>query len=689
MRDMTSRRAQVPIWVPAALAVLLSATAPGAVAGEVVIVGEKEIAHGLSLQQEWRYRAGDDPSWADAETDDSAWPVVSSRFLEPDDLAGGWQGIGWFRTRLRLAPQIETAHLGLHMNQAGASEVYLDGDLVARFGSVADTAGAEIPVFPRNLASFDLTPGVDHVLAVRYSNRTGHEVGHEVLRPTRGFSVTLSSTEGLSGYFVRLVRDGTAHRFATIGIFTALAVVHLLLFAFSRQHRDHLLFAAFAGSVAASLFARASSVAAPELATVLFFYKIAVTFTVFWAVIGIFLELRTLRDEVRVRHWVLFAAGAAVLVELWSWSTLREPILLKAYLVVVAAEMIWLATRILSRGRSESWVVGAGFSLLAIGVGADILDDVLHLGVINSELPYYLGLMAGAVSLSLYLSRDFARTNRRLEVKLEEVHELTARTIEQERRAATEEAERLVLAADNRRKTEELERARELQLAMLPPDRPRHADFDVAFRMVTASEVGGDYYDFVEAEDGALTVVVADATGHGLHAGMVVSVAKSVFRTCDHHQSLTSVLQRIAAGLESFHQRLAGMAMVLFRLETGGLRFVSAGMPPLLVWRDSAREVEEHLVPAVPLATMDGANYTEQRIALEPGDTVLATSDGLAEIPDRTGEPFGYDRIRDRFAAIAERDAEAIVDALFEDADSLLEGSEPQDDITIVVVKTV
>jgi serine phosphatase RsbU (regulator of sigma subunit) len=295
--------------------------------------------------------------------------------------------------------------------------------------------------------------------------------------------------------------------------------------------------------------------------------------------------------------------------------------------------------------------------------------------------------MAGAVSLSLYLSRDFARTNRRLETKLEEVHELTARTIEQERRAAREETERLVLAADNRRKTEELERARELQLAMLPRNQPQHPAFDVAFRMLTATEVGGDYYDFIEEDDGELIVVVGDATGHGLHAGMVVSVAKSIFRTCDHHQSLTSVLQRIAAGLESFHQRLAGMALVLLRLEQGGCRFVSAGMPPLLVWRRSSGKVEEHLVPAVPLATMADPDYTEHQITLDSGDTILSISDGLAEISDQEGEPFGYDRIRDRFAAIAEQNAEAVVDALLEDAATHLAGREPQDDITIVVVK--
>jgi serine phosphatase RsbU (regulator of sigma subunit) len=658
-----------------------------AVAAEVMTFDADQVGRGLYIHQGWRYQGGDDLEWARPDTDDSAWPVVSSRFLEPEDLTGGWQGIGWFRLRFRLAPEVGVAHLGMHLNQAGASEVFLDGDLVARFGSVGDGAAEELPVYPRNLASFDVSPGVEHVLAVRYSNLAGHEVGHEVLRPTRGFTMTLMPTEGFSALYVHLVRTNTALIFTAFGIFTALALVHLLLFALSPQLRDHLFFAGFAAAVAASLVARAASLASPDLASVLRFYQIGASFTVVWVVIGILLELRILRRPPRVRHWVLFAAAAAVVAELWSWSALREPLVLKTYLVVAAAEMLWLALQAVVRSRPESWVVGAGFSLLAVGVGCDIVDDLLRLELINTEVPYYLGLMAGALSLSLYLSRGFARTNRRLERKLEEVHELTARTIEQERRAAKEETERLVLAADNRRKTEELERARELQLAMLPRTRPQHPAFDVAFGMRTASEVGGDFYDYTEGDDGRLTVVVGDATGHGLHAGMVVAVAKSVFRTSDLDASLTSILQRIAAGLECFHQRLAGMAMVLLRLEPGDCRFVSAGMPPLLVWRGSSGAVEEHLVPAVPLATISGSAYVEHRFALQPGDTILSTSDGLAEIADQDGELLGYDRIRDRFRALAHQDAETLVETLLEDAATHLAGQEPQDDVTVVVIK--
>ena len=78
----------------------------------------------------------------------------------------------------------------------------------------------------------------------------------------------------------------------------------------------------------------------------------------------------------------------------------------------------------------------------------------------------------------------------------------------------------------NDRRAQELEEARHLQLSMLPKKLPNLPHLDIAAYMKTASEVGGDYYDFHLGEDGTLTIAVGDATGHGLKAGTMVSVVK-------------------------------------------------------------------------------------------------------------------------------------------------------------------
>ena len=99
--------------------------------------------------------------------------------------------------------------------------------------------------------------------------------------------------------------------------------------------------------------------------------------------------------------------------------------------------------------------------------------------------------------------------------------------------AAIKEAElRAQLAeTENERKTKELEEARQLQLSMLPKDLPQLPNIDIAVYMKTATEVGGDYYDFNVAMDGTLTIVLGDATGHGMRAGTMVTSAKTLFNS--------------------------------------------------------------------------------------------------------------------------------------------------------------
>lgn len=98
-----------------------------------------------------------------------------------------------------------------------------------------------------------------------------------------------------------------------------------------------------------------------------------------------------------------------------------------------------------------------------------------------------------------------------------------------ELQAKAAEAQAIVMQAENDRKTEELEEARQLQLSMLPKELPALQNLDIAVYMKTATEVGGDYYDFNVSIDGTLTVVLGDATGHGMKAGTMVTTTKSLF----------------------------------------------------------------------------------------------------------------------------------------------------------------
>ena len=98
------------------------------------------------------------------------------------------------------------------------------------------------------------------------------------------------------------------------------------------------------------------------------------------------------------------------------------------------------------------------------------------------------------------------------------------------------------LEIENERKTKELEEAKQLQLSMLPKSLPNLPHLDIAVYMKTATEVGGDYYDFHVHPDGTLTVILGDATGHGMMSGMMVSIMKSLFMSDQNQQRIETLL---------------------------------------------------------------------------------------------------------------------------------------------------
>ena len=295
-------------------------------------------------------------------------------------------------------------------------------------------------------------------------------------------------------------------------------------------------------------------------------------------------------------------------------------------------------------------------------------------------------MLALFVAMSIYLSLRFGTAQRELEARLREVETLSARSLEQEREAREREVERRLLEADNARKTGELEAARRLQLSLLPATLPELPDVEVAFAMRTATEVGGDYYDY-RTENGALTLAIGDATGHGADAGIMVATVKGLFHTTRLEHGLRPALDRVSEGVAGLGLKRHHMSLALLRYSGGTVRFAAAGMPPLLVHRVSTGEVEEILLEAPPLGVVYGRPYPEVRSRVEPGDTLLLTTDGLAERRNDQDELFGYERLRAAFASWVRLDASAIADRLFETSDDWAGGAAQSDDMTAVVLR--
>jgi serine phosphatase RsbU (regulator of sigma subunit) len=478
--------------------------------------------------------------------------------------------------------------------------------------------------------------------------------------------------------------DSLLHPVTLVGVFATFSFIHLVLFAYYPKQRSNLYFGMLSGGTALLVFAdQGSELVGPELRSLLV-HTIPIWGTlVSLSGIAFGHELLGVR---RSRAFTIFALASVPLIVL-AWLATGWPFaLLMVYWTLGCLELVRIA--VVGAMNSErirfegAWVILVGFVPASL---AGIYQFSAALGVIPSFLwdadlpmPYYMVLILMA-SMSIFIGRSMAATNRDLGVQLEQVQSLSEKTLRQE-------VERVRLESENERTSLELEEARQLQLSMLPRALPSVDGLDIAVRMITATEVGGDYYDFDEHDDGSLTIAIGDATGHGMRAGTMVVAAKALFRSVAPGSGLGPRLTAASRTLRSMGFGRMNMALTLLRLRGRAFEVASAGMPFPLV-RRSDGAVDEIATGGPPLGTI-AAEYPVRRFELDPGDTLLLTSDGLPELMGADDEMVGYERLARWFQGVS-GSAEAVLSQLEARAGEWRGHRAIQDDITLVVIRAV
>lgn len=258
---------------------------------------------------------------------------------------------------------------------------------------------------------------------------------------------------------------------------------------------------------------------------------------------------------------------------------------------------------------------------------------------------------------------------------------------EQALRTEAAEAWANYLQAENERQMQELERARRLQLSMLPESVPQHPDVEIAAMMRTATEVGGDYYDFHVSDDGTLTFAIGDATGHGLAAGTVVTAMKGLWNAFSGEPDLTGVMYRTSTAFKRMRIPMLYMAVALGRLRGNRLELIGAGMPAALIYREATKRIESVPLKGLPLGSPGNPSYRSTTVQLSPGDTVVLMSDGLPELRNVDGEMLGYDALGRVFSSAVGGSAETVLKRLQALVSGLCEDRAPNDDVTLLVLR--
>src|SRR5215207_1923741 len=237
---------------------------------------------------------------------------------------------------------------------------------------------------------------------------------------------------------------------------------------------------------------------------------------------------------------------------------------------------------------------------------------------------------------------------------------------------------------------QEMRVARDIQQASLPKEVPEPEGWQVSPFYQPAREVGGDFYDFFDLDDGREAIVVGDATGKGMPAALVAEATSNMLRAVAQALGSTSpgeVLERVN---ETLLARIPTNMFVtcfyaILEPESASLSYANAGhdLPYL---RRRGGDAEELRARGMPLGLMSSMGYEEKEATLRDGESVLFYSDGLVEAHDPQREMFGFPRLQ---ALVSEHgEEESLEEALLEELYSFVgEGWEQEDDITLVTLR--
>jgi sigma-B regulation protein RsbU (phosphoserine phosphatase) len=310
-----------------------------------------------------------------------------------------------------------------------------------------------------------------------------------------------------------------------------------------------------------------------------------------------------------------------------------------------------------------------------------------------------------ALLLSLLLSR---RLSRPLDALVAFTADIAAGKLEQrtdigglrEVKTLGKSMNRMVLEIDESRKQlvekerleQELDIAMRIQTSILPTE-PQLENLDMAMRMVTADEVGGDYYDIHATDDGGW-IAIGDVSGHGLDAGLVMLMAQTSVSTLVRAQPNAKPSTLLASVNETLYenvrQRLGSkrhMTLTLVRSFADGKMVMAGAHMDIIILRAGEDTCEEVRTPGGWIGVIEDINNitVDTEFRLEDGDLIVLYTDGITEATDAGGEMYGFDRVCEAVLATRDKSREAIVDGVIASVEAFQDTQ--LDDLSLVVAR--
>ena len=249
-------------------------------------------------------------------------------------------------------------------------------------------------------------------------------------------------------------------------------------------------------------------------------------------------------------------------------------------------------------------------------------------------------------------------------------------------------------AAEKKRLDQDLQVAYEIQRILLPTNAPEVAGYQISGINIPAKQVSGDYYDYIAVDEAHCGVVVADVSGKGVPASLIMAMCRSVLRSHAVAQlSPSAALHRVNGQIfpDIKEDMFISMAYAILDKNSSQVILSRAGHDAPLLYRASDKTVSKINPPGMAVGIDSGNVFNrvtgDFSLSLEAGDCLILYTDGVTEALDKNGEEFGMENVIKSIQASAPEGAAAMITRLTDDLWTFV-GARPQnDDITLIAIR--
>ncbi len=248
---------------------------------------------------------------------------------------------------------------------------------------------------------------------------------------------------------------------------------------------------------------------------------------------------------------------------------------------------------------------------------------------------------------------------------------------------------------EHHRMRRSLSLAKEVQQNLLPKKRPAYKGLDIAGKSIYCDETGGDYFDYHDLGGGArekLGVAIADVSGHGISAALLMATVRAALRQRislkgNLEDIISDVNRQLVPDVEE-SGRFIGLLYLAVDRSQRTLKWVRAGHAPALLYDPDTDTVEELNGPGVVLGVNPGLKYSEnEKSEIKKGQIILLATDGILETRNPEGRMFGRSSLVRTIRRYKYHGAKKMLEAVFDDLEQFRGTAELEDDITLVVIK--